>query len=296
MITTPNNRTSVIDHVLVVGEALVDVVDGRALPGGSPGNVAVALGRLGQQVTLATQLGDDEYGELVREHLESSRVSPYVAPAIRTSVARVSIDLTGAATYDFEVTWDPQFTDLAGDYAVHVGSFSAVTGPAVQALLDRSTGTISYDINVRPDLLTPDARARIQATVARADLVKASEEDLEWLYPTRSAQASAHALLELGPAAVYLTLGAAGALVVTREGTERIAPVTVDVVDTIGAGDTFAAGLLHALDREGCLGGRLTADSDTLLRAGRFAAWLAAQTASREGADPPWDIAHEEVV
>jgi fructokinase len=132
--------------------------------------------------------------------------------------------------------------------------------------------------------------------VARADLVKASDEDLQWMYPIRSAEASARALLGLGPAVVYLTLGAAGALVVTGERTGRIQPVTVDVVDTIGAGDTFSAGLLHALDREGCLGGQLEADFGVLHRACHFAAWLAAQTASRQGADPSWDVGYEDIV
>src|SRR4051812_45045141 len=100
MIDALERTSAVTDHVLVVGEALVDVVDGRALPGGSAANVSVALGRLDHQVTLATQLGDDQFGDLVREHLRSSRVAVLVAPAARTSVARASIDESGSATYE----------------------------------------------------------------------------------------------------------------------------------------------------------------------------------------------------
>jgi len=283
-------------EMLVVGEALVDIVHRETLPGGSPANVAVALGRLGPPVTLATQLGDDDHGRLVRGHLESSRVSVTADASPRTSVARAAVDPTGAARYEFDVEWNPDFGDLAARHAVHVGSFSAVTGPAVQQLLARSTGTISYDINVRPQLMPADARTDIEAITARADLVKASDEDLEWLYPSMSAEQSARALLDLGPHVVFLTRGASGALVLTRDDAIAIPAVPVDVVDTIGAGDAFAAGLLHALDREGCLGARLTAGSEVLVRAGRFAAWLAAQTAARQGADPPWDVVYEDLL
>jgi len=290
MVLRSNGDHPVVGDALVVGEALVDVVDGHALPGGSPANVAVALGRLGHPVTLATQLGQDAHALLVREHLRASGVSVQAQPGARTSVARAVVDGTGAATYDFDVSWDPAFGELSGSHVVHVGSFSAVTGPAVLDLLDRSTATISYDINVRPALLPPDAGAQVEAIVSRSDVVKASDEDLEWLFPSRPVEETARALLEFGPSVVYLTLGAAGALVVTREGTARIPGVSVEVADTIGAGDTFAAGLLHGLAEEGCLGGSLTADLETLVRVGRFATGLAAQTAARHGADPPWGV------
>jgi fructokinase len=283
-----------VGGLLVVGEALVDLVGRQAFPGGSPANVAVALGRLGGSVTLATQVGDDDQGRLVRGHLASSRVSVVADTGPRTSTARATVDSTGTARYEFDVEWNPDFGDVAGAHAVHVGSFSAVTGPAVRRLLDRSSGTISYDINVRPRLMPADARSDIEALVERADLVKASDEDLAWLHPSLSAEDSARALLELGPQVVFLTRGASGALVLTGDDAMVIPAVPVDVVDTIGAGDTFAAGVLHALDREGCLGGRLMAAPEVFLRAGLFAAGLAARTAARRGADPPWDVRYED--
>ena len=116
------------------------MVDGRGLPGGSPANVAVALGRLGQPVTLATQLGEDTHGDLVREHLHASGVSILADSAMRTSVARAAVDGMGAATYDFDALWDPHFGDLSASHVVHVGSFSAVTGPSVVDLLDLLVG------------------------------------------------------------------------------------------------------------------------------------------------------------
>jgi len=190
------NISGLVEHILVAGEALVDVVGGHRFPGGSPANVAVALGRLGERVTLATQFGDDESGRLLREHLETSGVEVLADIGRRTSVARAAVEQTGTATYEFDVSWDPDFNGLAASHAIHVGSFSAVTGPAAQALIDRSSGTVSYDVNVRPALLSPDATARIEALMTRADLVKASDEDLEWLYPSRSPEESAHAVLD----------------------------------------------------------------------------------------------------
>jgi fructokinase len=257
--------------VLVVGEALVDIVDGVAYPGGSPTNVAVALGRLGISVTLATQLGDDANGALIREHLAASNVDLVVATSTRTSSARAVIAPGGAASYDFDVTWDPVFPDLPSAGVVHVGSFSALFGSPPD-------GTLSFDINVRPALIPSDALARVEALVKRATIVKASDEDLEWLYPDRSPEESARALLAMGPEIVWLTRGAEGAVGLTAAGPVEVPAVTVEVVDTIGAGDTFSAGLIAGMLRWG---------SDWP-RIGEYAASLAAVTASRKGADPPW--------
>jgi fructokinase len=267
---TTSSRSSEAS-VLVIGEALVDVVDGVAHPGGSPANVAVALGRQGVPVTLATQLGDDEYGELIRAHLTASGVDLVVAPAPRTSSAVAVIGPTGSASYDFDIVWEPEFTALPDADLIHVGSFSAFAGAAPE-------GMLSYDINVRPALMPPDAIARVEAVVQRSTIVKASDEDLGWLYPSRSWEESAQALLETGPSVFWVTRGRAGASAFTAEGRIDVAAPAVEVVDTIGAGDTFSAGLIAGWLRWG-------SDWD---RVGTFAAGLAAQTSSRKGADPPW--------
>lgn len=258
-------------QVLVVGEALVDVVDGVPRPGGSPANVAVALGRQGVPVTLATQLGDDAYGELVRDHLAQSGVATVVAPAGRTSSATAVVGPAGGATYDFDIAWDPTFPRLPEADVVHVGSFSALA-------VEVPDGTLSYDVNVRPALMPLDARERIEAVAARATIVKASDEDLAWLHPSLSWEDSAGRLLALGPTVVWVTRGAEGATGFTASTTYAVAAPVVEVVDTIGAGDTFSAGLLAGWLRWG----------DDWQRVGEYAARLAAVTTTRVGADPPW--------
>ncbi|HSV40697.1 MAG TPA: carbohydrate kinase [Nocardioidaceae bacterium] len=257
-------------HVLVVGEALVDVVDGIAHPGGSPANVAVALGRQGVGVTLATQLADDEYGELLRAHLTASGVELVIATATRTSSATAVLDATGAASYSFDIEWAPSFPELPAADVVHVGSFSALS-------IEPPPGLLSYDINVRPALMPDDALARVERLVDSATIVKASDEDLAWLYPSLSWQEAAVSLLTRGPQIVWVTLGAEGAIGFTSSGRFDISAPKVEVVDTIGAGDTFSAGLI---------GGWLSWGDDWQ-RVGEHAAGLAAQTASRRGADPP---------
>ena len=167
----------------------------------------------------------------------------------------------------------------------------------VLALLGRlrERSTITYDVNARPAVTGtgPDVVARVERMVAVADLVKASDEDLEALYPQRTYAESAAALLELGPAAVVVTRGAEGALWLDREGPVEIASRPVRVADTIGAGDTFGAGLLDALWERGRLGAEGRAALAALPRAEvaevlEHAARAAAVTVSRPGADPPY--------
>ncbi len=247
------------------------MVGGVAYPGGSPANVAVALGRQGVPVTFATQLGDDAHGALVRAHLEQSGVDLVVAPAPRTSTATAVLDASGAASYDFQISWDPVFPELPSSETVHVGSFSAMG-------VDPPPGLLSYDINVRPALMPDDARTRIERLVDRATIVKASDEDLAWLYPALTWEAAGETLLDRGPEVVWVTRGAAGATAFSREGRVDVEAPRVVVVDTIGAGDTFSAGLIAGFLEWG----------PQWQRVGEHAAALAAVTASRAGADPPY--------
>ena len=265
--SSPSSRAD----ALVIGEALVDVVDGVAHPGGSPANVAVALGRQGVAVTLATQLADDAEGRIVRDHLAASNVDLVIAPARRTSRATAVVGPDGAASYDFDVSWDPTFPELPDARIVHVGSFSALDVELPEA-------TLSYDVNVRPALLPDDSRRHVERIVERATIVKASDEDLVWLYPDRPPEDSARALLALGPQVVWLTRGAEGAVGFTTDGAVAIPPRPVHVVDTIGAGDTFSAGLILGWLRW----------VDDWERVGELAARLSADACTRPGADPPW--------
>lgn len=292
--------------ILVVGEALVDVVerpDGTRSEhaGGSPANVAVGLGRVGLEVTLATTLGDDRHGDLVRRHLTESNVTVAASTAARTSSAVARVDEHGSASYEFDVTWDPG-TIEPGETpaAVHTGSIAAVLEPGadeVEAMLGRlqPTSIVTFDPNARPSL-TPDRAAvheRIERLVALSDVVKASEEDLAWLHPDDSVDAVAQRFLALGASLVVATRGREGSVAWAQSGRVEVALRSAEVVDSVGAGDAYMSGLIVALHLEGLLDAatrdRLRAvDSDTVRRLTGIAADSAALVVGRPGADPPW--------
>ena len=296
--------------ITVVGEALVDVVvasDGGIAehPGGSPANVALALGRLGHDARLLTRLGQDERGRAVADHLAASHV--VVEPASfgegPTTTAVATIGPDGAATYEFDLNCalpSPAPEPAPGSVALHTGSFAAVLAENAATVLDlvtraRATATVSYDPNVRPGVLGPPevVRPLIEALVDRADVVKLSDEDAHWLSPGTPPVELARRWQARGPALVVITQGAEGALAVTAAGTVEVASRSTEVADTVGAGDSFSAALLHALSGLGLLGAdqrdRLRAiDLATTNDVLELAATVAAVTVSRAGADPPW--------
>ncbi|WP_405730706.1 carbohydrate kinase [Streptomyces sp. NBC_01537] len=297
--------------ITVVGESLVDVVrpagatqDRSAHPGGSPANVSVGLGRLGAPVTLITQFGDDDHGRLLRDHLTASGVVVRLVPGSPvTSTATAVLDGHGAASYTFRLTWDPQaLPDPAdGTRCLHTGSLATSLDPgaeAVEELLVRQraagTVTISLDPNIRPALLPSQelARSRTERQVALADIVKVSEEDLDWLYPGRDPQDIATSWQRTGPALVVVTLGGAGSLAVTQTGIAHRTAPAIQVADTVGAGDSFSAGMLHWLYTAGLLGGdrrealRAISHQDVMRLLGT-ATTAAAITCTRPGANPP---------
>lgn len=295
-------------RILIAGEALTDIVvdaDGgrREHPGGSPLNVAVALSRLGHDTHLLTAIGDDARGDAIRAHLDESGVqlTPASVRPGRTSTAEAVLDAHGAATYAFDLTWDPDTAGLpeAPD-AVHTSSIAAVLEPGattLSALLRsvRGSSTISYDPNARPTLMgaPEEVRARIEENIALSDVVKASDEDVAWLYGTEDVEDVAASWRDLGPSLTVLTRGGDGAVAFSDSGRVQVAPVQVEVVDTVGAGDTFSAGILDALAAKGLLGAdrreMLAAiPSDDLATVLRRAAALSAITVSRAGANPPW--------
>lgn len=297
-------------RALVVGEALVDVVqrpDGERAehPGGSPANVAIGLGRLGRRVDLLTWIAADPYGDLVREHLAASgvRVLDGDRAPERTPVATAHLDDEGAATYEFDLTWDlpGSWPEDEGDAAVvHTGSIAAVLAPGgerVAALLAerRERSTLTYDPNLRPALMGDPERTLpvVERLVGLADVVKVSDEDLAWLHPGVAPVEIARDWVTRGPALVVVTLGGEGALAVTASGAELtvLAP-EVTVADTVGAGDSFMSGLIDGLWSADLLGAgareRLHAvDADTVERVLVRCAAIAAITVSRSGANPP---------
>lgn len=302
-------------RTLVVGEALVDVVhrtDGSVdeHPGGSPLNVAIGLARLGHPVHFAARFGDDVHGHMIRAHLEREpniTLTRGTASAPTTSTATATLDSSGAATYDFDLTWDvASALDTEPTGHLHTGSIAATLAPGADAVLDAArraheTGTVSYDPNARPTLMgTPgEARARVEALAAVADVVKASDEDLAWLYDAHTVDeidARMREFAELGAALVVVTRGGEGSRVyvpATDEWTDVPPVAGVRVTDTVGAGDSFMSGLVSGLLDAGLLGSREAADA---LRRADLAAVLpavdratrcAAITVSREGANPP---------
>ena len=290
--------------ILVIGEALVDVfsrADGGVdeAPGGSPANVALALGRLGHSPRLLTRLADDERGRSVRAWLEASGVDVTAVAAPRTSTATARLDAAGAATYEFDLEWDLAGAEAASAGIVHTGSIAALMQPGatdVARILDElhESALVTYDPNIRPALLSDASvvREQVEALVAKADLVKASDEDLLWMYPGQVPLDVARSWLSTGPAVVVVTVGEGGAIAVSRSGMIVVEAQRVHVVDTVGAGDTFMGAIIDGLVREGYRDAAtrtrlrdITAEQlRTILR---FAALAAAVTVSRPGADPP---------
>jgi fructokinase len=295
---------------VVIGEALVDLVGQRgsrtlvAHPGGSPANVALGLARLGDPVTLMTHLGRDAFGEMISTHLQASgvRVDGGRDAGTKTSLAVATL-AAGIASYDFRIEWDIGDLDPlpVETRCLHTGSLATVLEPGRSAVADlmtrehqRARVTISYDPNVRPALLgTPEqARPEIERLVALSDVVKVSDEDLHWLYAGRADEDVAREWLGLGPALVVITRGGNGVFAVTP-GLEVHRPATpIDLVDTVGAGDSFTSGLLDGLRRADLIGGQhrealAAIDESSLISLLDAAGLIAAITCSRPGADPP---------
>ena len=293
---------------LIAGEALTDIVidaanTQREHPGGSPMNVAVALSRLGHEAHLLTRIGNDARGDAIRAHLDASGVqlTPGSSVEAATSTALARLDANGAATYEFDLLWDPRPAGLPEHVdAVHTSSIAAVLEPGAETVLDvlrrrRDGSTISYDPNARPTLMgeAETVRAQIEHTIALCDVVKASDEDVAWLYGTDDVEDVVASWRELGPALTVLTRGDEGAVGFAATGRVQVSPVVVDAVDTVGAGDTFSAGILDALAAKDLLVAEkrpalAAMPSDDVASVLRHAAALAAITVSRAGANPPW--------
>lgn len=292
--------------VLVVGEALVDVVRRPGVPdaehpGGSAANVAVALARLGRPVRLATAWADDDRGRVLAAHLARDGVTLHGDPWVlgRTSTAVATVDEAGVADYGFDLDWRLGDLPPLEPRVVHACSVGAVLEPGATRVREtlsvaRRVATTTYDVNARPALTGtgPDVVAAVETVAALADVVKASDEDLAALWPEMDEDRVAARLHDLGVLALVVTRGEAGASALLPGGRVDIGAPAAVVVDTIGAGDTFDAGLLDALwehdllgaARRPALAGLAPADWRPLLAR---AAAAAAVTVSRPGADPP---------
>lgn len=306
------------DYALVLGEAIMDLIvreheqpkgqaeeqaeeqakeqaKAQAIPGGSPANVALGLARLDRPTLLHTCLGNDNYGQAITTHLEHSGVhlSSTSRTTLPTSTARATIGADHAASYDFDVHWEPQPLELTHPPAlIHTGSIAAVTEPGAGLVHDiiatyQGESVICYDPNVRPQLMgTPAAtRPKVETLVSLSDLVKCSDEDASWLYPDLSQDQLAQHWLNLGASLVVMTLGGKGSKAWTQNAQVSL-PATHDihVVDTVGAGDSFMAGLEDGLFKTQ-ISDLDTATVEQLLV---HATKIAGITVSRAGANPPY--------
>jgi len=294
---------------LVVGESLVDVVvpvDGTRenAVGGSCLNVAVGLARLDVATTLVTRLGDDDLGDQVVEHLVASQVElaeGSVAVGGRTSTATAHLDEHRAASYDFDLVWDLPPQRLPPDVlGIHVGSLGASLAPgraSVVDLVERGAEEgvfVSYDPNIRP-FFVDDVEAAwrdVRQVGASARLLKLSDEDLRHLRPDHDHEAVCRELLEgRHTELVVLTRGADGATAYAEGSRVDVPAPRTDVVDTVGAGDSFTAAMLALLADWGVLvdgyGALAALDDDRFRVLLEGAGCAAALTCSRRGANPP---------
>jgi fructokinase len=298
--------------ITVAGEALIDlVIDASgavtAVPGGAGLNAARTVARLGGDCQYLGKLSDDGFGDQLRSSLEEAGVriavpDPTPAP---TTLAIARLDALGAAEYKFYLertsaaelaTADVPAEILDGSNAIALGGLALLIEPTASSLTalihHRPPGaTILLDPNCRPAAVAdlPAYREMIDTVVRQVDVVKVSTDDLRLLRPADPPLRAAQGLLDLGPAAVLVTDGAAPATVFTESGERSIPVPVVEVVDTIGAGDAFVAGFLtwwtaHALNQHDA------GDLDALLKAASAAIEVAAADCTVRGANLPADF------
>jgi fructokinase len=305
------------NRIVVIGEALIDLIqqangDYTAKPGGAPANVSIALARLGAPVSFAGRMSRDGFGEQLHAWLadEAIDLSLLERTADRTTLAVAVLDEQGKATYSFYVNGTADWGWSLGDFtpleesppaAIVIGSVAMAMEPSATAiehlaggLYSANSSTVVIDLNIRPGLgFDRDAeRIRVTRQIQSAHIVKASEDDLEWLYPERKPCVTA-ASWTTGGRFVIMTRGADGATLFTPLGESlTVAAPAITLVDTVGAGDSFLGATLYGLQQRGALGLNAGARlAEVSLDAWRelltLATRVGAITCSRAGCNPP---------
>lgn len=300
--------------IICAGESLIDFVPADSegtlycpKPGGSPMNCAVAAARLGASVKFAGTVSRDFFGDRILSHLEENHVDTSMVARVQnpTTLAFVSASESGDARYAFyahhsadrALTPDHLPDAIPAGAVLQIGSISLLADPESRTLITlaercRSEHIVVFDPNVRPNLVDDesDYRHRVERAFAASAIVKASEEDLAWLFPERSLDQAASSIFSSGAELVVVTRGASGSEIRTPLHTVQAPGKPVQVVDTIGAGDSFMAAILVWLE-EHLIASRdqlrelapeqLALMLDSATRVGSFAC-------TRAGADPPW--------
>ncbi|MGB0866256.1 MAG: carbohydrate kinase family protein [Granulosicoccaceae bacterium] len=302
--------------IISCGEALIDMLprttdQGELLfapvAGGAVFNTAKALGRLGVSSGYFGCLSDDAFGQLLEKALHEANVSTDLCTRseLPTALAMVSLQ-EGAASYSFHFS-DTAGLSLSADSlpampegvsGLHFGGISLLAEPcgsAYEALLLRESSQrlVSLDPNIRPDFVTDELafRARIERMLSHSHIIKVSDEDLEWLRPNQEVADVAEEWLAGGAHLVVVTRGASGASVYCHDFTTEVPAVLAErVVDTVGAGDTFVAGLWAGLSAAGLLSkaSLAVADQAAIEQAVVYAQRAASLSVTRAGADSPW--------
>ena len=288
--------------IWVCGEVLIDILPTGPVVGGGPANTAKALARLGHDVHFIDGISSDAYGQAARTELLSDGMNLDLALASDkpTCTATVTLDTAGGASYEFLIdgtaTFDFHSSWLPDPYrfqpqVLHIGTLVTVIEPGASALYDWAMqvaefAPIVFDPNIRPSV-QPDRdlyEAAVEKWAALSAVIKVSDDDLAWLFPEVSIDDVAKRWINDGVFLVVVTRGANGIVGYTEDGRVEVPGVKVDVVDTVGAGDTVGAIVVEAMIEHGLIELRGDRLQEVLSRS----AHAAAITCSRQGAQPPY--------
>jgi fructokinase len=288
--------------IWVCGEVLIDILPSGPVVGGGPANTAKALARLGHDVHFIDGISSDAYGQSARAELlaDGVKLDLSLASDKPTCTATVSLDAAGVASYEFLIdgtaTFDFAASWLPDPYryqpqVLHIGTLVTMIEPGASALYDwamqvAELAPIVFDPNIRPSV-QPDRdlyEAAVEKWAALSAVIKVSDDDLAWLFPGQSIDDVANRWINDGVFLVVVTQGANGIMGYTSEGRVEVPGVKVDVVDTVGAGDTVGAIVVEAMLTHGLIELR----GDLLRGVLTRAAAAAAITCSRKGAQPPF--------